>query len=98
MRGVGVPGWKLVRGVTHRKIKDMSKAILAAKTEIGKDAFAPTKLKTPAQLAKLGKKGTAFVAKWGYKPEGPVTTAPADDSRPALDLGPSPIDTFGDMV
>jgi hypothetical protein len=64
---------------------------------LGGDAYAPTKIKTPNQVSKLGSKGKKLAARLAHKPEGKLTLAPVDDKRPAEKLGPSPVDTFGDM-
>ena len=47
-------------------------------------AYAPGKLKTPAQIEKLAG-GTALTDEWSMKPEGKLTVAPESDKRAEVD-------------
>lgn len=78
-RGVDIPGHKLVRTRTHRRWKSETRVISKFRGELGDKMFAPSKLKTPAQLEKLLKKGE--LAGYMEKPEGGLVLVPDSDNR-----------------
>lgn len=64
-----LPGVVVEDTVTHRKWHDEEAAAQLAREEFGEKAFV-TKLKSPAQIEKLGPQGKNFVAVASFKPEG----------------------------
>ena len=64
-----LPGVVVEDTVTHRRWHDEEAAAQLAREEFGDNAFV-TKLKSPAQIEKLGAKGKNFVAVASFKPEG----------------------------
>lgn len=104
--GTDVPGWKLVRKKTNRKLKGETELREAA-AKAGLDPlklYQPPKIKSPAQIEKLGKAFKALVNSvdpdtkeqlYIFKPEGKVTLAAETDPRPALE--PSAISDFTDL-
>jgi hypothetical protein len=76
--GRKVPGRKLVQSSSDRQFKPGAEE--AAKAVFGKNAFTEPTLKSPAQIDKLPG-GTAFTAKWAFKPKGALTVARAEDVR-----------------
>lgn len=94
--GVKVPGNKLVRKKTNRKIRD-PEGFMAVVEKAGLDPlllFNPPKMKGPAQIERLGKPFKALIkavdpetkeAVHVYKPLGKVTLAPETDRREEVD-------------
>lgn len=81
MKGAEVPGQKLVKNKADRVWKEGAEE--AADILFGDKAYAPQKLKSPAQMAKmLG--GDEFVSGWAYKPDAGLTIAPEGDKREAV--------------
>lgn len=64
-----LPGVIVETSTTHRAWSEPETAAELAQSELGDDAFT-RKLKSPAQIEKMGAKGKAFVAVASYKPEG----------------------------
>lgn len=85
MAGQKVPGRKLVEGMAHRVWRDTAEEEL--KTVFGKKAYAPEKLKSPAEIDKLPG-GVALTARHAFKPNKGLTIAAADDSRAAVEKQP----------
>lgn len=104
--GVRVPGQKLVRKKTNRKLKE-AVALREAAERAGLDPlklYNEPKLKSPAQVEKLGKPWKALVNSvdpdtreqlYIFKPEGKVTMAPESDPRPEVD--PSAVSDFSNL-
>jgi hypothetical protein len=99
--GAEAPGWKLVRGRANRKWSDgyTPESIGEAFMELGvehKDLWTEPKLKSPAQIEKLGPKGRtkairevrkaikAKVKELQFKPEGEVTVVEDTDPRESV--------------
>jgi hypothetical protein len=89
----GEPEWKLVRGRANRRIISEEQAITVLTEEVGLDAadlYVPPKLKSPAQLEKLGvgrpqrKLVKQKVSELSYTPNGRLTIAPMYDPREAV--------------
>ena len=80
--GVSVPGYKLV----HKKVNRAwtPEAEEALKEKYGDEAYLQSdpKLKSPAQIEKLGKEAKEFSKNLWLKPEAGVTIAAASDKRP----------------
>jgi hypothetical protein len=95
-RGVEIPGWKLVRGRANRAWRDSAdvERRLKNKTGVRVDKIYKRTLQTPAQIEKVV--GKDWVARHSHKPEGKLTVAPANDSRPAEK--PSMISDFEDST
>lgn len=81
LNGKQVPGQKLVKNKSDRVFKDG--ALEMADIMFGDDAWAPKKLKSPAQMEKLVD-GKDFVSEWAYKPDTGLTIAPESDKREAV--------------
>ena len=81
-------GWKLVSGRSIRKWADEDAAAKKLKRLIGATKAYQKKLLSPAQAEKaLGKEAKNKIQKFIVKPEGKPVLVPADDKRPALQLG-----------
>lgn len=89
--GNEVPGWKLVRGRAKRKIMDLGATVVKL-TEIGieeRDLWVEPKLKSPAQLEKLGigkdqrRAVKNAISELAFMPMGQLTIAPMYDPREA---------------
>ena len=91
--GVAVPGYKLVAKRSLRKWEDLKTITAKAETLVGDAAFAPRKLKSPAQLEKL--MGKTTVAPFWIKPDAGVTIAAEKDKRRAVAL-PAAADFLAD--
>lgn len=91
--GNDVPGWKLVRGRANRKhIDEVETVKVLTAPDIGleaRDLYVEPKLKSPAQLEKLGvgkeqrKKVKNAVSALAFTPNGQLTIAPTYDPREA---------------
>lgn len=88
--GNKVEGWKLVRGKANRKFSASPTEIEAEMAEIGiakDDLYVEPKLKSPAQMEKLGigkeqrKRVKAIVKEHAFTPEGQLTIAEDTDPR-----------------
>lgn len=92
-RGETVPGYKLVRGNTHRKWRDEKKLLGDWASVAGVDPaqlLSEPKVKSPAQVEKLCKKlKVEFPALLTVKPEGALSLAPEYDDRPAVQVDPA---------
>ena len=77
-KGAKIPGWKNVTGRGNRVFKEGA----PIEEKFGSEAFAPRKLKTPAQIEKLPK-GKEFVSEWAIASETGNKLVPASDSRSA---------------
>jgi len=65
-----LPGVRVEETKTNRAWCDEAAAAELARGQFGDDAFTPPKLKSPAQLEKLGPAGKAFAAVCSEKPPG----------------------------
>lgn len=92
-RGETVPGWKPVRGRSHRRWRDEEAVLADIETAVpdAADRAAPRKPLTVAQMEKLAKQDRQIDALLNNalqahieKPEGKITYAPEDDPRPAV--------------
>lgn len=91
-RGEMIPGFKLVRGRTHRKWRDEG-LTLRALLDMGlseDDVCTKPELKSPAVIEKLTKLGKpkerkAIVEPLTMQPEGALNLVPEEDARPSLD-------------
>jgi hypothetical protein len=81
--GTPIPGRKLVMSRTNRAWQEGAEDVVVAAMGWG-SAYAPGKLKTPAQIEKLAG-GTALTDEWSMKPEGKLTVAPESDKRAEVD-------------
>ena len=79
--GHDVPGWKLVRKRANRQWS-AALDVDAMMSDSGLDPYQERKLKSPAQIEKLG---IAIPPEYIETPEGGTTLVPADDKRPAVD-------------
>jgi hypothetical protein len=88
-----VPGWKLVRGRAHRRLKSEVETKRVLVEEVGldeADLYVAPKMKTPAQLEKLGvgkdqrKIVKQRVAELAFMPSGALAIAPDYDPREAV--------------
>lgn len=71
---------KIVETRVHRVWKGGAED--AAKKQFGENAYAPKKLKSPAQMEKLSSNGKAFAIEYGFKPDSErLTLAPLSDPR-----------------
>lgn len=81
LRGRIPEGYKMVRGVKHRKWIDEKKVEEVLKDKYG-DIIYKSSLKTPAQMEKeLGKVALPLLNQLWEKPEGELTLAPESDRR-----------------
>ncbi len=94
--GDKITGFKLVRKKANRAWKDKQAMPVdetgqydqmelvtfedAAADAFGLDAYAPAKMKSPAQIEKLDG-GQEFASKWAFKPDMGLTLAPDSDKR-----------------
>jgi len=90
--GNPVAGWKLVRGKSKRRLIDPVETVRALTEDVGleeADLYVAPKLKSPAQLEKLGvgkdqrKLVKKTVAELAFMPNGALTIAPDYDPREA---------------
>jgi hypothetical protein len=90
--GNSVEGWKLVRGGAKRKLLNPAETQRVFVEELGvpdEDLWVEPKMKTPAQLEKLGvgkeqrKLVKAKIRELAFMPEGKLTIAPTSDPREA---------------
>ena len=80
--GEKIPGKKLVRKQAYRKYRDGAESYAA--TFFGQEAYDKPKLKSPAQLEKLGEEAKKFVEEWAFKPDTGLTLA--DESSPKAEV------------
>jgi hypothetical protein len=80
--GKPVPGTKLVNKKADRVFKEGAATRLTL--ELGGDDLYETKMKSPAQIEKLGPKAKALVAELAYTPDTGLTVAVASDKRPSV--------------
>lgn len=89
LSGTRMNSWKLVERGTKRKIVDPEAAQEALEMFFDRDQImAPQKLKTPAQLEKLGKDVPELIKSFVTKPRGKLTVAHASDPREAVEVQP----------
>lgn len=82
--GGTLPGYKLVMKRASRVWVDPIKAADVALKKVGLDAFEPRKLKSPAQIEKLGaKKYAPFLEEFAASVSSGLTMVPESDPRPA---------------
>lgn len=96
LRNKPLPGYKVVKGVKHRKTRadqpviDLIRNNAPACEEFGtdskyiKEAFTDPKLKTPAQLEKTFPQLKDQLQEHFYTPEGQQELVPLSDNRPAI--------------
>jgi hypothetical protein len=92
LSGTTIPGFKLVRGRSQRKWKNEEDVIAAIKLQdheephknppMLQEAYVPKKLKSPAQMEKIGLDLSA-VDELSHKPQGRLSVAHETDRRPA---------------
>lgn len=75
--GGGVPGYKVVEAITHRRWKDNAQD--AVRAALGDAAFGEPKMITPAQAVKLAPE----LAEYVFKPTGKSVIVPESDKRQA---------------
>ena len=92
--GQEVPEFKLVPKKANRVFT--SEGATLVKDEFGADAI-ETKLKTPAQIEKLGAAGKKFVREHAYTPQTGLTVAPLDDDRVGVKIQP-PAEAFAHIA
>ena len=81
--GAEIPSGKLVAKKTARKWKPGAEPALTR--ALGDKAFAPKKVKSPAQVEKMSSRGKELALEYGFKPEADaVSLAPISDKRPAV--------------
>ena len=87
LRGVHIPGYKLVEGRSNRKYTDENEVIRVLQ-ENNLNPFDEPKLLTITELVKrIGKaKFVELVDKYVYKPTGKPTLVEESDKRPVLNL------------
>ncbi len=78
-RGRTVPGVKLVHKKADRVLKTGAEAALHA--VLGDEIYAPSTLKSPAQIDKLGSAAKELVNEWAYMPMTGYTVALEEDKR-----------------
>jgi len=81
-KGKDVPGWKIVPKKSNRVWKEGAEEVLV--DVLGEEAAYTHKLRTPAQVDKLGKKGKTITKEHAYKPDTGLTLAPESDKREAV--------------
>jgi hypothetical protein len=104
--GNAVPGFKLVQGKSNRKWLDETetKRVFVEEIEIDETALFDTpKMKSPAQLEKLGPRNQRAaikrkVAELSHKPPGKLTVATIDDPREAASPLDEAVDEFSDLT
>jgi hypothetical protein len=79
--GQEIAGRKLVKSKSIRQWKEEAEPEL--KAEFGPQAYTTPELKSPAQIEKLAK-GSAFAARWAFKPDNGYTLAKGADTRAAV--------------
>lgn len=80
--GVSIPGYKLVKKKSNRKLRDPQEIVNDFGERFGDDLYEPRKLIGTGKLEKLiGKKE---VADYFYKPDSGTTIAEESDKRPAI--------------
>jgi hypothetical protein len=98
--GINVTGWKLVRKKANRAWKpDVDPATVLTEKGIPREKlFTEPKLKSPAQVEKIGKEAKVLVAALAHKPEGGITVAPASDPREAVDVSAAAAADFDEVA
>lgn len=103
-RGEMIPGFKLVRGRTHRKWRDEETVALTllASGLRREDIFTEPTLKSPAVIEKLTKLGKPkqrkeIVEPLTMQPEGALNLVPEEDARPSLDTNAGAQSAFPDL-
>lgn len=90
--GKVIPSAKLVEKMVHRVWKGGAEE--AAQRKFGEAAYAPKKMKSPAQMEKVSSDGKAFALEWGFKPDSDrLTVAPIGDRRAEV-VPPSNAEVF----
>lgn len=101
--GNAVEGWKIVRGKSKRRWLDAAGMTAKMVDEIGlaaADLFVEPKLKSPAQLEKMGvgrpqrKLVKAAVNEFAFMPDGALSLVPATDPREATTSFESAVEEF----
>ncbi|MGI9251301.1 MAG: DUF2800 domain-containing protein [Pseudohongiellaceae bacterium] len=82
--GVDIDGFKLVKNKTHRTWKPEAEEAFELLFGEDDDCFEPRKLKSPAQIEKLGSSFKKFAQEWAFSPEGGFTIASNDDKREGI--------------
>ncbi len=98
LKGQDVPGWKLVEGRSNRELTNPDQVFAGLMAAGYEEAVLYTKKPIPlGELEKLipkeqrGKLLTPYI----IKPQGKPTLAPADDKRPAINIGSRAEEAFG---
>src|SRR5258708_30504631 len=82
MHGEEIEGYKLVNKKANRVFSE--EGVIEAKITFGPEAYTAPKLKSPAEIDKIGAIGKKFTKQWAYSPQTGQTVAPLDDPRPAI--------------
>lgn len=80
--GKAVPGTKMVLKKANRVLKDGAAKVFAELYPV--EAFTEPKLKTPAELEKIGPTAKKLVHEWAYTPNNGLTVAMESDKRPGV--------------
>lgn len=101
LRGEAVPGYKVVRGRSVRRITDADTLMARLVTRTGlrpDDIYRPRELRTIGELEKaVGRKTFAECSEGCVeRPEGKPTLVPADDGRPEIATGLDAVDLSGE--
>lgn len=90
--GKDIKSAKLVEKMVHRVWKGGAEE--AARIKFGEAAYAPKKMKSPAQMEKHSSDGKAFALEYGFKPDSErLTVAPISDRRAEV-VPPSNAEVF----
>lgn len=81
-KGKTLPGTKLVHKVADRVWKPEAEALF--KSRFPDQYLAPPKMRSPAEMEKLGPAAKELVKEYAYKPESGLTVAPESDKRGAV--------------
>jgi len=81
-KGKSIPGLKLVHKIADRVWKPEAAEVFKAK--FPEKYLTDPKLRSPAEMEKLGPDAKGLVKQWAYKPESGLTVAPEKDKRGAV--------------
>lgn len=80
--GTDIPGTKLVYKKARRVWKTGAAELM--REQFADKAIEPAKLKSPAEIEKIGPAAKKLVHEWAYTPQSGLTVASADDNRTAV--------------
>jgi len=84
LRGITVPGTKLVAQRSNRVLKEGGREVFEAR--FGGECYYPPEFKSPPDLEKINPTAKALGKEWFDKPQAGLTVAHADDKRPAVTI------------